>query len=159
MKKALKALSNWWRNWWLVGAVCFFMFGMLSLGLLALLADKRADKQRDSVTVRINSKDEQSAEIYIFHAVDPGDASNGDVSYGPAMFEVRLTKAQACGRAGGVEVNARRTDGRWYGDLGMLDRLMVTVDGLSVEPAVIRHPWIGGEGNLLLTPQMLGCSS
>ncbi len=119
------------------------------------------DQTDDFVTIEINSKDEQPAEIHVFHAVDSSDRSGNDVSYGLAMFKVRLTKAQACGRSRGIEINARQMDerGAWYSVLGILDRLMVSVHGLSVEPAMIRHPWSSGSGNLLLTPQMLGCNS
>ncbi len=111
------------------------------------------------VTIQVNSSDDQPAEIQVFHAVDASDPSRTDVSYGPALFEMKLTKEQACSRE--VEINARRMAGSfpWYSELGILDRLEVSVNGREVEPPTVRHAWTDPVGNLQLTPQMLGCSS
>jgi len=118
-----------------------------------------------TVTITVQSTGGE-VQVHLYHQ-DPSDATKALDVIGPAPMTEVLTQAEAC--VWGVEIAGRTPATEpdqfwpWWGcnpGTPSKEELVLLVDGVVSMGVFVTHPWTcdgQGEGNLYLSPQVLGC--
>ena len=117
--------------------------------------------EESTIELCVSSPEEGDAEIHIWHSDPMGE---GVDDFGDTTWCIDLNYFEACNAP--VEISARDNldiSMPWLGcdsDRSLEEELVVTIDGIEIMYQFVHHPWNcggGGEGNISIPPEALGC--